>query len=110
MIVKLRLVSKEKDYLKRLSKSSHITQKILDHDLIAIQKNKVLISRNKPAYFRMCILGLSKVLMYEFHYNYIKNKYDNKTRLLFTDANSTVYEIKTEDVYEDFKRDKKCLF
>ena len=110
MIIRLRLVSKEKDYLKRLSKSSHITQKILDNDLIAIQKNKVLIRRNKPAYFRMCILGLSKVLMYEFHYNYIKNKYDNKTRLLFTDANSIMYEIKTEDVYEDFKRDKKCLF
>ena len=58
----------------------------------------------------MCILGLSKVLMYEFNYNYIKNKYDNKTRLLFTDANGIMYEIKIEDVYEDFKRDKRCLF
>ena len=58
----------------------------------------------------MCILGLSQVLIYEFHYNYIRNKYDNKTRLLFTDANSIMHEIKTEDVYEDFKRDEKCLF
>ena len=69
-----------------------------------------MIRCKKPAYFRMCILGLSKVLMYEFNYNYIKNKYDNKTRLLFTDANGIMYEIKIEDVYEDFKRDKRCLF
>ena len=47
--------------------------------------------------------------MYEFHYDYIKNKYDNKSKLLFTDTDSLMYEIKTEDVYEDFRSDKKCL-
>ena len=47
----------------------------------------------------MCILDLSKVLMYEFHYVYIKNKYGNNSRLLFTDTDSLMYEIKTEDVY-----------
>ena len=57
----------------------------------------------------MCILDLSKVLMYEFHYDYIKNKYDNKSKLLFRDTDSFMYEIKTEDVYEDFRSDKKCL-
>ena len=46
----------------------------------------------------MCILDLSKVLMYEFHFDYIKNKYDNKSKLLFTDTDSLMYEIKTEDV------------
>ena len=50
----------------------------------------------------MCILELSKVLMYEFHYDYIKNKYDSKSKLLFTVTDSLIYEIKTEDVYEDF--------
>ena len=40
--------------------------------------------------------------MYKFHYDYIKNKDDNKSKLLFTDTNSFMYEIKTEDVYEDF--------
>ena len=48
----------------------------------------------------MCILEFSKVWMYEFHYDYIKNKYDNKSQLLFTDADSLMYESKTEDVYE----------
>ena len=47
--------------------------------------------------------------MYKFHYDYIKNKYDNKSRLLFTDTKSLMYEIKTEDVCEDFSNDKKMF-
>ena len=55
----------------------------------------------------MCILQLAKLLMYEFHYDYIKNKYGDKSRLLFTDTASLMYEIKTEDAYEDFSSDKE---
>ena len=47
----------------------------------------------------MCILELSKVVMYEFHYDYIKNKYGNNSTLLFTDTDNLMYEIKTENVY-----------
>ena len=54
----------------------------------------------------MCILELSKVLMYEFHYDYIKNKYGNNSRLLLTGTDSLIYEIKTEDVCKDFSNDK----
>ena len=50
----------------------------------------------------MFILELSKVLMYKFHYDYIKNKYNNKSKLLFTDTDSLMHEIITENVYEDF--------
>ena len=57
----------------------------------------------------MCILELSKVLMYELYYDCIKNKYDNKSKLLFSDTNSLMYKIKTEDVYADFSSIKKCL-
>ena len=57
----------------------------------------------------MCILELSKVLMYEFHYDCIKNKYGNNSRLLFTDIDSLMYEIKTEDVYEAFSNDKEMF-
>ena len=55
----------------------------------------------------MFILELCKVLMYEFHYDYIKNKYDNNSKLLFPDTDSLMYEIKSEDAYEDFSSDNK---
>ena len=54
--------------------------KIFDNNSVAIRKSKVTLKLNKPAYLGMCILVLSKVLMYEFHYDYIKNEYDNKSK------------------------------
>ena len=60
---------------------------------------------NKPVYIEMFILELSKVLMYKFHCDYIKNKYDSNSKLLFTDTDTLMYEIKTEDVY-----DLKCIY
>ena len=57
----------------------------------------------------MCILELSKVLMYRFHYDYIKDEYGNKSKVLLTDTDSLMYEIKTEDVYEDFSSNKEMF-
>ena len=57
----------------------------------------------------MCILELSKVLMYEFHCDYIKNKYRSNSKLLFTDTDSLMYEIKTEDVYEAFSSNNEMF-
>ena len=57
----------------------------------------------------MCILDLSKLLMYEFPYNYIKNKYGNDLRLLLNNIDSLMYEIKTEDLKEDFSKDKEII-
>ena len=55
----------------------------------------------------MCILELSNVLIYEFHYDYIKNKFGNNARLLFTDTDGLMYDIKTEHVYKDFSYNKE---
>ena len=49
------------------------------------------------------------MLMYEFHYDYLNNKYGNNSRLLFTDTDSLMYEIKTGDVYEDFTNEKEVF-
>ena len=69
-------------------------KKLFDIDLVMKRKNKVTLKLKKPAYFGMCILDLSKIFMYEFHYDYIKNKYNN-SRLLFTNTDSLMYKIKT---------------
>ena len=58
-----------------------MSHKIFDNDLVAICRNKVTLTLNKPAYMGMCILDLSKVLMYKFHYDYITNKYGSNSRL-----------------------------
>ena len=58
-----------------------MSHEIFDNDLVVIRKNKVTLTLNKSAYIGMCILELSKVLRYEFHYDYIKNRYGNNSRL-----------------------------
>ena len=82
-----------------------MSHKIFDNNLVAIHKSKVALRPNKPGYIGICILELSKVLMQEFHYDYIKNTHDNKSKLLFRDIDSLMYEINTEDIYEDFSSD-----
>ena len=108
-IIDVKLASNKKDYLKWTSKPSYMPDKIFDNDLVAIRKNIVILTLSKPAYIGMRILELSKVLMYEFHYDYIKSKYGNNSRLPFTDTDRLIYEIKTEDVYEDFSNDKEIF-
>ena len=107
--INVKLVSNKKDYLNWTSKPSYVSNQIFDNDLVTIPNNKVSLTLNKPEYIGMRILELSKVLMYIFHYDYIKNKDGNNSRLLFKDTDSVMYEIKTEDVYEDFSNDKEMF-
>ena len=76
---------------------------------VAIYETKPVLTLDKPSYVGFSALYLSKLLTYEFHYKYIQQKYDNSAISLFTDTDSLVQEIETDDVYEDFY-EKKNLF
>ena len=104
--VDVRLVTDEKKLVKMASKPTYVSSKIFNENLVAVHKIKETLTLNRPAYVGMCILDLSKTLMYDFHYNYIKQKYDSKAELLFTDTDSLTYEIETNDAYQDFWNDK----
>ena len=104
--VDVRLVTSKEKLSKLASKPTYVSSKIFNENLVAVHKIKETLTLNRPAYVGMCILDLSKTLMYDFHYNYIKNKYGDKDKLLFTDTDSLTDEIETEDVYRDFWNDK----
>ena len=102
----IRLVTDKQKLLKLTSKPTFVSSKIFNENLVAVHKIKETLTLNRPAYVGMCILDLSKTLMYNFHYNYIKRQYDDKVKLLFTDTDSLTYEIEADDVYLDFWKDK----
>ena len=104
--VDVRLVTDEKKLDKLTSKPTFVSSKIFNENLMVVHKVKETLTLNRPAYVGMCILDLSKTLMYGFHYNYIKKKYNNRAKLLFTNTDSLTYEIEAEDVYKDFWNDK----
>ena len=88
--------------LKLASKAEYGGHNIINENLVAVRMKKPCVTLNKPIYVGMCILDLSKLLMYDFHYNFIKAIYGERAKLLFTDTDSLCYHIMTDDVYEDF--------
>ena len=108
--VDIRLVNSEAKAKKLAAKPNFKHCNIFDENLVAIHMKKTKLVFNKPVYLGMCILDLSKTLMYDFHYNYIKNKFHNKATLLFTDTDSLAYEIETEDFYKDISGDVREFF
>ena len=108
--VDIRLVCDEKEATKLAAKVSFDRLTIFDENLIAIHNKRTKLLFNKPIYLGMCILDLSKTLMYNFHYNYIKKKYGDRAKLLFTDTDSLAYELKTDDFYADIADDVRSRF
>ena len=100
----VKLINNANDYVKYISKPSFVSQKIISKNFVAIYEIKPVLKLNKQIYIGFNIVDLSKLLMYEFYYIYIKSKFD--VDLLFTDTDNLVYEIETEDVYKDFYEDK----
>ena len=108
--VDIKLVNNKKQAEKLSAKPNFKQCNIFSEDLVAIHMKKTKLDFDKPVYLGMCILDLSKTLMYDFHYNYIKQKYGDKAKLLLTDTDSLMYEIQTEDFYKDINGDVKDRF
>ena len=108
--VDVRLVNTAEKYKKLVAKPNFEGRKIYSKNLVSVHMKKTSLTMNKPIYLGMCILDLSKTIMFDFHYNYIKPKYGNKAKLLFTDTDSLMYEIETEDFYKDISGDVKNRF
>ena len=96
-------------FLRQTAKPTYVSCKIFSENLVAVNMKQERLKLNKPSYVGMYILDLSKVLMYDFHYNYIKRKYNERAKLLFTDTDSLCYHIATDDVYEDFDLDRELF-
>lgn len=79
--------------------------KILDENLASIELYKSHILMNRPIVVGMCILELSKVLMYKFLYEYLKPKYKQNIQVVYTDTDSFILEVKTKNVYEDIRNE-----
>ena len=98
--INVRLLNNAKDFLKYTSRPTYITHKIFGKDYAAIHEIKPVLILNNPIYVGFTALELSKWLMYDFHYNFVKKNFN--AELLFTDTDSLAYEIKSENAYEEF--------
>ena len=79
----------------------------INDNLCGVTRREASVFLDKPITVGFCILDISKLLMYDFHYNTIKKQYKNKASLLFTDTDSLTYEIETDDIYKDMEKDKQ---
>ena len=106
----MKLVTNEQKYKKYVMKPNFKDSVRFSEQLIGVEMGKTEITMNKPVYLGQAILDLSKMVMYEFHYDYIKPKYGSKVRLCYMDTDSFVYEIETEDFYRDITGDVDTRF
>jgi len=96
--------SNEADKIRKLIASPLYSRHVIfSNDMAGIDMRKSKLLLDKPVYTGMTILDNSKILMYDFFYNHLKKQYGSKCELLYTDTDSLLVEIETEDVYEDMK-------
>ena len=92
----IKLVTTEEKRNKLVSKPNYHTAKHFSETLLAIEMKKTKLKMNKPVYLSMSILDISKTLMYEFWYDYVKPKYKDNAKLCYMDTDSFVINIFTE--------------
>ena len=106
----IKLVTKHKKRNKLVSEPNYHTINYISEDLSIIEMNKTKVKMNKPIYLGLLILDISKILMYEFWYAYMKPKYNDKVKLCYMDTDSFIMSIKTIDFYKDIAIDVEKRF
>ena len=107
----IKLVTTEEKYLRTVMKPNFKCGVLFGENLMGCEMGKIKVVMNKPVYLGQAILDLSKIVMYEFHYDYMVPKYGlEKLKLCYMDTDPLVYDIKTEDFYEDIANDVEARF
>ena len=106
----IKLVTTDKRRNKLVSEPNYHMINYISEDLSIIEMNKTKVKMNKPIYLGLSILEISKLLMYEFWYDYMKSKYGNNVKLCYMDTDSLIMNIKTEDFYKDIANDVEKRF
>ena len=103
----IKLVNNEVDYLQAVMPPNFKSGTLIGPDLMGCEMGKIKVVMNKPVYLGQAILDLSKIVMYEFHYDCMKQKY---LKLCYMDTDSLIYEIETDDFYKDIVNDVESRF
>ena len=106
----IKIVTTDKRRSILTSEPNYHSTKYISKDLLIMEIKKVEVKMNKPIYLDQGILDISKTLMYEFWYDYIKHMHKDKAKLCYTDTDSLVIHIKTQDSYKDIANDVERLF
>ena len=104
------MIRTDKKRNKLVSEPNYHAMKLIDDNLAIIEMRKVKVKMNKPIYLGLSILELSKITMYEFWYDYVKVKYEDRVKLCYMDTDSFVLNVRTEDFYTDISEDIKDRF
>ena len=101
----IKLVAAEYKRNKLTSEPNYHSTKCISKNLLVMEMKKTKVRMNKPIYLGQAVLDLSKTLMFEFWYDYLKPMYGDKIRLCYTDTDSFIMHIKTDDFYKDISAD-----
>ena len=97
------LVNTAERFQKLVNKPTYKHRHIINDERVIVEKDKQTIELNKPIYMGMFILDYSKIHMYSFYYDGLKPKYQDNIKLVYTDTDSYVIQVDTDDLYKDFK-------
>ena len=101
----IKLVKTDHKRNKLVSEPNYHTINLISGNLLIIEMKKVRLKMNKPIYLGLSILEISKIIMYEFWYDYMKKKYGDMVKLCYMDTDSLIMNIKTKDFYKDIAQD-----